>query len=283
MIERGLDRAWREEEPAAASIRWLRARVHGRAKITDGAFSSPDDSLPPESSIARVRLIEPRGGGARGLVVTLAAWSDEDFSTRERLIERAVAGGVAALLLENPFYGARRRVGQRGTRLHYVSDFVSMGRATVMEARALMAWGRARYPRVGVAGFSMGAQMAAMSACLVPWPVHAIIVASAISPARVFFDGPLREDVRAAPLGAGGLERLRDVMEELSILNLPPPHDARLTRLVGTRADLIVPPEDTQVIARHWGACARWIDDGHVSAVLRRPHAMGQAVRDAFS
>ena len=70
---------------------------------------------------------------------------------------------------------------------------------------------------------------------------------------------------------------------QLSVLDLPPPHDPRLARIVGTRGDGIVPPEDSEAIARHWGAPLRWIDDGHVSSVLRRPHAMGQAVCDAFA
>lgn len=282
-LERGLDPELRDVEPAPATIRWTRARSHGLSRIREGELASPDEGLPPESRVARVCLVEPRGGEARGLVVALAAWGDEGFSARRRLLARAIEGGVAVLVLENPLYGARRRVGQDGPRLRFASDFVTMGRATVLEARALMAWARTHHARVGVTGFSMGAQMAAMSAALAPWPVRVVLMAPALSPARVFFDGPLRADVARAPLGPGGLPRLRAVMERLSILDLPPPRDPSLARLVGTRADGIVPPADTFAIARHWGAPVRWIDDGHVSAVLRRPHAMGQAVLDAFA
>lgn len=279
----GLDPSLRAREPDPAAIRWTRARVHGRLAIREGELESPDDSLPVETRLARVLLLSPREGGARGLVVGLAAWGDETFAARRRLLARALDGGLAVLLLENPFYGRRRRVGQTGPRLLYASDFFAMGRATVLEARALLAWARTHYERVGVAGFSMGAQLAGMTAALVPWPVRAVLVASALSPARVFFDGPLRADVARAPLGEGGLERLRDAMERLSLLELPPPHAPALARLVGTRGDAIVPPADTGAIARHWGAPVRWIDDGHVSAVLLRPHAMGQAVLDAFA
>lgn len=278
-----LDPALREVEPAPAAITWTRARSHGDARLTEGWFQSPDAELPPESRVARVTRIAPRDGPSRGTVVVLASWNDEGFSDRSRLVARAVAHGVTALILEGPFYGRRRRVGQRGPRLRTVADFVAMGRATVLEARSLMAWARARDERVGVAGFSMGGQMAGLSAALCPWPVRVVLVASAISPARVFFDGPLHADVRRAPLGPGGLGRLREVMESISILDLPPPRDPTLARLVGTRGDAIVPPGDTGAIARHWGAPARYLDDGHVSAVLLRPHAMGQAIADAFA
>ncbi len=279
----GVDRSWREAEPAVPVIRWSEVVQRRSARTTEGRFESPEEGLPPEARRARVQAIEPRGQPIRGWVVVLAAWGDEGFEARQRLVRQATEAGVAALLLENPFYGARRRLGQDGARIRSVSDFVTMGRATVVEARALLAWARTRHERVGVAGFSMGAQMAAMSAVLVPWPVRAVLFASATSPARVFFDGPLIADVRGAPLGPGGARRLRDVMEGFSVLDLPPPHDPSLARLVGTRRDGIVPPEDTTAIARHWGATARWIDDGHVSAMVRRPHAMGQAIVDAFA
>jgi len=278
-----IDESWRTDEPAAPTIRWVRRLTQGASRLSEGLFESPDVELPAECRVARVLAVEPRSRPTRGWVVVLAAWGDEDFSTRQRLIRGINEAGIGALLLENPFYGGRRRVGQRGARLRSVHDFLSMGRATVVEARSLMAWARQRDERVGVAGFSMGAQMAAMSAVLVPWPVRVVLVASAISPARVFFDGPLVADLDAAPLGDGGFERLRQVMQTFSVLDLPPPHDPTLARLVGTRADAIVPPEDTRAIARHWGASTRWIDDGHVSALIRRPHAMAQAICDAYA
>jgi dienelactone hydrolase len=158
-----------------------------------------------------------------------------------------------------------------------------MGRATVTEARALLAWGRARYERIGVAGYSMGGQMAAMTAALCPWPVRFAGVATSVSPARVFFDGPLRSDVASAPLGEGGLSKLRVIMERLNVLDLDPPCDVEHAVLVGTRADAIVPPSDTGAIARHWGVHPRWINEGHMSTVIFRPHAMAQAVVDAFA
>ena len=78
----------------------------------------------------------------------------------------------------------------------------------------------------------------------------------------------------------GGVEGQAGVSGGLA---LPQPPDVSGVVLVGTRTDGIIPPADTGAIARHWGVHPRWIDDGHVSAVLRRPHAMAQAVIDAFA
>ncbi len=245
---------------------------------------SPEEALPPECRSARVQLLEPRDGPARGLAVALASWNDETFAARTRILTPAVEAGVACLLLENPFYGGRRRVGQRGTQIGCVSDFVIMGRAVVREAHALMEWAHeAGYARVGVVGYSMGGQMSAMAAALAPRPAHVVAMAPSVTAASVFLDGPLQKDVRWDALGADGRSRLRAILSSLSVLALPPVADPARATLVATRHDAIVPPRDAVAIAEHWRIAPRWLADGHVSAIAFRSHALAQAVIDTFS
>lgn len=284
LLERPLDGHEGWSEARAVTPRWTRARVHGELRILDGEIESPEELLPLESQKARVRVLSPRTGRAGALAVALAAWNDEGWEARRRMLGAAVREGVAVVLLENAFYGARRRVGQRGSRVSSVSDFVVMGRATVRESHALLAWARAEgYERVGVVGYSMGGQMAAMSAALAPWPVHVVAMAPAVTPASVFLDGPLRRDVAWAALGEQAVPRLRRVLTSLSVLGLPPVAAPHLATLVGTRHDAIVPPEDAIAIARHWRIAPRWLEDGHVSAIALRPRALAQAVVDTFA
>lgn len=283
-LAEGLDATWRSQVPEPASITWTRARVHGDVAIREGQITSPEAGLPAESRLARVRLLSPRSGATGALALALAAWGDEGFDARRRVYGPALAQGVSLLFLENPLYGGRRRIGQRGAELRTVSDFVLMGRATVAETRALLAWARAEgYPRTGVVGFSMGGQMAAMSAALCPWPIRVVAVAPSATPATVFLDGPLGVDLQWSLLGPGGRDRLREILEALSVLALPPPVAPEHAHLVGTRGDAIVRPGDVGAIARHWGVHPRWIDDGHVSAIAMRPHAIAQSVIDAFA
>ncbi len=284
LLDRPLDPASLAVDPIPATLRWTRARAHGAMRILDGEFESPEALLPRESRIARVRMLAPRTGTASALAVALASWNDETFVARERMLAPVAERGIACLLLENPFYGARRRVGQAGARLGSVSDFVLMGRSAVREAHALMAWGRAEgFDRVGVVGYSMGGQMTAMTAALAPWPVHAVAMAPAVTAASVFLDGPLRRDVAEDALGPGGMARLRAVFSSLSVLALPPVKAPELATLVATRHDAIVPPEDAIAIARHWRIAPRWLDDGHVSAIALRSRALAQAIVDTFT
>ncbi|MCZ7686678.1 MAG: alpha/beta hydrolase family protein [Sandaracinaceae bacterium] len=271
-------------EPTPIAPRWTRKRVHGELCVLDGELESPEERLPLESGrracacshLERSARAPSRCASRRG--------TTRGFAARQRLLAPAASAGVACLLLENAFYGGRRRVGQRGSRLATVSDFVVMGRATVREAHALVAWARAEgYARTGVAGYSMGGQMAAMSAALAPWPVHVAAMAPAVTPASVFLHGPLRRDVAWRALGEGGERRLERVLTSLSVLGLPPVAAPHLATLVGTRHDAIVPPGDVAAIARHWRVSPRWLDDGHVSAIALRSRALAQAVVDTFA
>lgn len=283
-LRASLERAWRDEEPAVPRLTWTRERAHGSLRLRDGVFVSPEPALPIESRRARVRYVLPRHRPPRAFAVAMSAWGDEGFEARRRLVTPAVDAGVAMMILENAFYGSRRRVGQRGARLRNVGDLVTMGRAAIGEARQLLAWGRAQgFERVGVVGYSMGGQMAAMCAALVPWPVRVVSMAPSITPASVFLDGPLRRDLRWDALGPDAPDRLREVFEALSVLSLPAPRDPARARLVGTRADAIVPPGDVGAIARHWGVHPRWLDDGHVSAIILRRRALAQAIIDGFA
>ena len=284
LMAKGLDRRWRDEVPEPVLIHWGRARTQGNVRYQEGWFESPDPDLPLEAKRARVRWVTPRQSAPRSMAVVLASWGDAGFEERMRLFGTAADAGVGLMILEQPLYGHRQRVGQRGTRLVYASDFVLMGRAAVQEARGLLAWATERgIHEIGVAGYSMGAQMAGFVGSLIPWPIRVVPVACACSPAAVFFDGPLSRDLRFDALGPGAREGVRDVLESLTLLGLPPPRDPRGVRLVGLASDAICPPGDVSAIARHWGVHPRWIEESHVSAVVRRNPAIAQAVIDAFS
>ena len=48
--------------------------------------------------------------------------------------------GVATMVLESPFYGARRPAEQRGAKLLHVSDLLTLGRSTIEESLFLLSW-----------------------------------------------------------------------------------------------------------------------------------------------
>jgi dienelactone hydrolase len=136
--------------------------------------------------------------------------------------------------------------------------------------------------RVGVTGFSMGGQMAAMIAASAPFPLAVAALAPSCTPAAVFVQGYLRHAVDVAALGGPGARELLDRrLRRFDVRALPPPPAGSSAIVVGARRDGIVPPSEPEAIARHWGAELRWLDAGHVSTVLFHQDALRRAVRDA--
>jgi predicted alpha/beta-hydrolase family hydrolase len=257
--------------------------------LREGAFESPEARLPACSRRARVQLLLPERE-LRGVAVHLAAAGDQGFAVRLRFAAPLLARGIGALVLENPFYGSRRPPGQFGPAVRSLSDLHLMGAAAFQEGRALLRWLRDAQgvPLVGVTGYSMGGQMAAMVGASMPFPCAVVPVAPACSPDSVLRDGVLRHVAHWAALAAAGedaaaaREAVCAHLARFSVCTLPAPVLPEAAIVVGTSGDGVVPPAEMRRIAAHWGAELRWLDAGHVSAVLRHQGAMRDAIADAF-
>jgi dienelactone hydrolase len=275
--------------PDPVEVRWEREERRSGARVRIGWFDSPEQLLPAEGRRARVQLLLPETGEPRAVCVHLAASGDQGFGPRARFAGPLLRRGLAALILENAYYGERRPTGQPGAAVRTVSDLVVMGSATVREARALLAWLRGQgHPRVGVAGYSMGGQMAAVVAASLPFPLAVAAMAPSNSPATVFTEGLLSTHPRWDALTRPGErpEKARAALRErflpFAVTALPPPAEPRAAVVVGNRGDGVVAPADMQRIAEHWGCEMRWLDTGHVGAVLWHQEALRAAVADAF-
>lgn len=295
-IEAHLDALARPAEPSPIDLAFVRTRRVRRGIARDGVFTSPlAHALPARSSEARVRLLLPDASPRPAPVcILLAATGDEGLDGRSRFAAPLLARGIGALVLENPLYGTRRPAGQRGVAVRTVADLVAMGRATIEEARALASWLRTRGHAVGLSGYSMGGQMAALSAALCPFPV-AVVAGAAPHAARVVFVdgllaratafGVLARGMRSEGQGHEGVDvraRLARVLEGTSATRLPAPAPGSAAVLLGARHDGYVHRSAVEALARHWPeAELRWLDGGHVTGFLQH-EARRRAIVDAF-
>jgi len=263
-------------------------REHGGV-LHDAAFESPEERLPACARTARLRLLLPERG-ARAVAIHLAASGDQGFGVRLRFAAPLLERGIGALVLENAYYGARRPPNQPRHAFRSISDLHLMGSATFQEGRALLRWLRdtLRIPLVGVTGYSMGGQLAAMVGASVPFPCAVVPVAAPCSPESVLRHGVLHHVAEWRAIAGTGRD-LDAAREELcrhlarfSVTALAPPAWPRAAIVVGTSGDGVVPPKDQERVARHWGAELRWLPAGHVSAVLGHRSAMREAIADAF-
>lgn len=278
-----LGRAPAAGPPPAVSVRWATEQRHPGLRVREGWFPSPlAELLPPACGEARVELTEPERAADR-LCVLLPAWNDHGWRGRRALIRLLAARGIAVLAPEIPFYGSRRTVPAPRQAIRTVGDFALMGFAAVEEARSLLA---AYAPRrtVGVSGYSMGGNLAALVSATVPFPVAAAPLAASYSPGPVYLDGVLRRAVSWPALGGRqAAPELRRVLGSASVLDLAPLPHHRAAVLVAASADGFVPPAATRALAAHWaGSELRWVEAGHATLLLRHREALADGVVAAF-
>ena len=272
------------DPPSSISVTWTSARQREAVVHRDGAFASPLTLLPEKARTAHVRSWMHEGNSAA--VVILAASRDEGYHVRERVFGPLIRRGIDLYFMENPFYGLRRAHG--GPSLLTVSDHGLMVLGMVMEARALLEHLRELYPKVAVAGYSMGGHMAAITAAVSPFPLAGAALAAGASASSVYTRGLLSWSVDFTGLGGGATqraaarERLRQLFTVADVNCFPPPMRSDAAVIAGCLRDGYVLRSETERLHQHWpGSTLRWIPAGHFSALLSSRPALCDCVADA--
>jgi hypothetical protein len=242
-----------------------------------GTAPSPCPFLPGAAATVQVLRLSPAKVRAR--LVLPPAWGEEGFLQRRFGFAALLHEGVELWLLEGAFFGGRREGGP--PHLATVRDFLLMGLANVLEARALVGAARADGLPVAVAGYSMAGQLGAQAVATLPWEVPVVAMAPSDTASAVFLQGPLSKTVAFASLGLDARARLQELFDRARLQVLPPPRSKRRV-VVGTRRDGIVPPEAMERVAQHWSVEPRWVDSGHLGGYVLHRSALQRAVLDVL-
>ena len=272
------------DTPEPVHIDWV-SHAEERGIATEvGIFESPTAYLPEHARFGAVTRITPTTGTDR-MVVLLAAWNEHDSRARFGIARRLAGRGIGSLTLENPYYGIRRPTDRDGQPIRTVADFFRMGIGAVAEGRGLLATIRAEGLTPGVAGYSMGGNVAALISSTMPFPVATAPLAASYSPAPIYLDGALRGGIAWEALGgeSSAEPKLREMLLSASVLDRPAPDHARHAVLVAARSDGYVPPAATMSLHDHWpGSELRWLGGGHATLLLIHKGALTTAIEDSF-
>jgi len=261
--------------------------------LKQGHFLSPYDGpgFPEESRYAHVEWVMPqRSSKSTPVCLHFAATGDEGFARRRSAFAKPLArAGIGSMILENPFYGCRRPVGQHSKMLRYFSDLWTMGVATVQEGRSLSRWLYDQgYETQASCGISMGGHMAAKVGVLSDVPMAIVCFVTPHSATAVFTEGLLKHYCAWHTLGQklDGAEKAGELMKELLQLTdirlLSLPAKPRSIVMIGAKNDAYIPPGSVQLLHEHWqGSTLRWIDGGHVGAFLFYRQDFLNAMREA--
>jgi len=252
---------------------------------TDLTFESPALHLTEASHPGRALMISPDPRPDR-ICLLMAAWNEHGYGARSKLAHLLAAGGIATVMVENPFYGDRRADPSDDRPLATVSDFAIMGRAAVVEGMTLLSHFHPQGYITGVSGYSMGGNIAAFIGALVEFPTAIAAIAASHSPAPPFLHGVMRGSIAWDALGGENpatAQRLRAFFESATVLDHEPaPHTAAAV-LVGGTIDGFVPTSAVQALHRHWpGSKMEWIRSGHATLLWRHKERMAEAVIESF-
>jgi dienelactone hydrolase len=264
-------------------VSWSAPVERHKVRLTRGNFPSPSaELLPPASRLATVLRVDPLVE-PEGTCLLMASFNDHGYATRLNLATRLADHGIASLILENPYYGERRP--SRGQPLRTVVDFFSMGASAVLEGRAILNILNRELPTpIGVAGYSMGGNIAALVSATMSFPVATAGLAASHSPGPVWTEGLLANAIAWDALG--GRQRSKEiagVLGSASVLNFPPPPHSMTAVLAAPTDDGYIPKTAFEDLHKHWpGSELRWIGGGHASVLLWRKAELAQAIVDSF-
>jgi hypothetical protein len=260
---------------------WERRR---EVRLRAGHFSSPLTALPEPARTGHVLLAMPDEATDR-VCLLMPAWNDHGYASRLVLARHLARRGIGSLLLENPFYGGRRTAPTRMQAIRTVAEFALMGMGALEEGRGLIT-GLAGRHRMGVAGYSMGGNLAALVSATVTGPLATVPLAASHSPGPVYLDGVLRAgiDWQALAGPADPEAELRRRLSAVSALRIEPPDHVGLAVLVAARDDGFVPIDLTRALHRHWpGSELREVAGGHATLWYAGKPALARAVAAAFT
>lgn len=274
----------RSGEFGAADVVWEPKTEHRGYRRRRGSFASPVASLLPEQSrLVHVELNEPSTGTNRA-VVLMPAWNDEGFDRRRVLSESLVSRGIATAYFEVPLYGRRRLYGQAESAIGTVADFALMGAGALSEGHALLNALRAGYETVGVAGFSMGGNLAALISAGSENDIATGLMAASHSPGPVYLDGALRRAISWEALGGrDSAAELRELLGSVSATGVAAAGHHGAAVMVAGERDGFVPRSAVLGLADHWPAAeVRWLPAGHATLWWRHRSELVAAVADSF-
>lgn len=187
--------------------------VYSDCRILEGQFLSPfvtylPGIVPNESETAYFQVILPKKWNSdhyKPICLHLAGTGDHGFWRRRQMMAKPLLkeGGIASIILENPFYGLRKPKDQVRSSLRNVSDILVMGGCLILESLVLFHWCESNgLGPLGVTGMSMGGHMASLAATNWPKPLVLVPCLSWSSATPVFTQGVMSNSINWELLGS---------------------------------------------------------------------------------
>jgi hypothetical protein len=273
-------------------IEWEKEKKTIVGSLQKGTFVSPFSwFLPEKSKYGHVELILPKEK-TDTICIHFAATGDQGFLKRRYAMAYPLAKeNIASLILEIPYYGIRKPEEQFSLFLSTLSDFFKMSFGTVCEGLSLTEYCvKQGWKKIIVTGISMGGNVASFVGALTEHNVGIVPCISPHSPYPVFLEGMLSGSIDWKTLGKEfgseelAKEKVTGYMRLCELTLLSPPKNPQNVIIVGGAKDGYVFAESVMQLHEHWkGSEIRWVNTGHVGAIIAGTPAFRRAIKDLVS
>jgi dienelactone hydrolase len=229
---------------------------------------------------ASARWMHPRSGQRRRALVYVHGWLEPGPWPEQLFFLPHVSDAldVDVLHLQLPFHGDRNpRASLFHGELFWTADLVrsiEAVRQSCMDARSLVAWLREQgYVEVGVTGFSMGASIAMVLACLDRTPDYVIPIVGHLQLSDAIENAPIfwRMKTDLERFGIDGDGR-KEIFDELGLERLRPRLPPERQLWIMARDDGYVTAPRVEEQWRAWGRPPiEWIPGGHMTFAFSLP------------
>ena len=230
---------------------------------------------------AWARWIHPRSGPRQRALVYVHGWLEPGPWPEQFLFLPKVSDAldVDVLHVQLPFHGDRN---PRGSLFHgeffWTGDLVrsiEAVRQSCADTRSLVAWLRQQgYVEVGVTGFSMGASIAMVLACLEPTPDYVIPIVGHLQLSDAIENAPIFWRMKG-DLERFGIDRdgRKEIFDQLGLERMRPVLAPERQLWIMARDDGYV---TAPLVEEQWRAWHRpnieWIPGGHMTFAFSLPH-----------
>jgi pimeloyl-ACP methyl ester carboxylesterase len=229
---------------------------------------------------ASARWMHPRSGQRRRALVYVHGWLEPGPWPEQLFFLPHVSDAldVDVLHLQLPFHGDRNpHASLFHGELFWTADLVrsiEAVRQSCMDARSLVAWLREQgYVEVGVTGFSMGASIAMVLACLDPTPDYVIPIVGHLQLSDAIENAPIFWRMKT-DLERFGIDRdgRKEIFDELGLERLRPRLPPERQLWIMARDDGYVTAPRVEEQWRAWGRPPiEWIPGGHMTFAFSLP------------
>lgn len=252
-------------------------------------FPSPIVSPYPTNNVVPLRIFLPaNASGPLPVVLVLHYWGAVDLKNERAMAQELNRANIAAAVMTLPYHLGRTPPGRRSGDMAIEPDprsLVATMTQAVLDTRRSIDFLESRpefdHRRVGLAGTSLGAVVAALTYAVDERITHVTFILGGVNLAHIVWDSSLLVRQRDVLRRRGfSEEKLRDAIESIEPLKYLSTRKPTSSLVIGGQYDTVIPKRSTEELIESLTAPkVLWLDTGHYGGIFVQRRLMREVAK----